>query len=92
MTRKWSEEEMLIAVYLYRFGQDALEMDLKDLAKAMDRSTEAIELRLIGLKTIDTNDNKLSGFGKCSELVHVWNKNKDLSQDVLKERISKYLE
>lgn len=91
MARRWSEEEMLVAVYLYRFGQNSLGFDLRFLAKAMDRSVDAIKLRLIDLKAIDKPHENLPGFGGSSELVRVWNYSKDLSREVLKERVDKCL-
>ena len=52
MAKGWPDEEMLVAVFLYRFGQDSLGTTIEELSKIMGRSVDAIKLRLLDLEAI----------------------------------------
>jgi len=89
--RRWTEDEMLVAIFLYRFGRDSLGVPQQVVAKAMGRSADALELRLLDLASIDKGDESLAGFGQSSPLREVWNRAKDLPRDLLAKRVRSFL-
>ncbi len=89
--RRWTEDEMLVAIFLYRFGRDALGVPLPVVAKAMGRSADALELRLLDLKVIDKGDRSLAGFGESSPLRELWYRAKDTPRDLLEGKVRSFL-
>lgn len=73
------------------FCKESLSLNLEDLASVMNRTVDAIKLRLVDIEAIEKPGKHLSGFGGSSELVRVWAHNKGVEKDLLEERVLRFL-
>lgn len=60
----WTEEEIMVAIYLYRFGYEEIGLPYANIAKLLGRTPEAIFMKLSNILNVDQGHGGLSNVGK----------------------------
>lgn len=66
----WTEEELVVSVYLYRFGWEDLGVTYKDLGRLMGRKPSTIIFRFANFLSHDGVESGLSGGGQLARDVY----------------------
>lgn len=61
---KWSDEELIVAVYLYRYGYEELGLTYTKIADILGRSAEAIFMKLSNMLSVHQGKGGLKNTGK----------------------------
>lgn len=59
--REWTDEEIIVSVYLYRFGYEELGIKYQQIAQLFNRSPNAILFRFANFLNEDEGEAGLSG-------------------------------
>jgi len=85
--KEWTDDELIIAVYLFRFGFDDLGLSYTEISDIMARSTNAIFMKMSNLLSIEGSGP--SNIGKRDYEIYI--KYKDIPKDILSKQILKIL-
>lgn len=68
MKHTWTERDDLKALYLYKFGNDDLELTIKRIADSIGTTEASLKMRIANFQAIDTGSG-LDNFARQSEKV-----------------------
>lgn len=72
---RWSRVEELKALYIYQFGIDNIPYSKKEVAKQMERTEQALEMRIRNIEYLDTNGERgLSRYSQQTKLIYEENR------------------
>jgi hypothetical protein len=80
----WTDEELVIAVYLYRFGWEDLGVSYQDIASMMRRKPSTIPFRFANFLSYDGVQTGLKHGGKHAR--EVYNTYKTVPREHLRQR------
>lgn len=69
MQHKWSQENDIVAFYLYKFGPESLMMTFKDISKRLGMSEASLIMRVANFKAID-GVGGLENYAKQSKRIY----------------------
>lgn len=76
MKHKWSKEDDIVALYLYKFGEKNLTHSIEDICKKLGIILASMNMRIENFRYIDTNgDMGLENYAKLSRKVYEEYKN-----------------
>lgn len=78
----WTEDEIIVTVYLYRFGWEDLGVSYGDLGKLMGRKSSTIIYRFANFLSYDGVDSGLSGGGQLAQ--EIYQKHRTTGRDELR--------
>ena len=86
MTKRiWSDEEHIIALYLYKFGYEELGVNYSRIAEILDRTPDAIIMRFANFLSVENEGTGLSGGGEKAR--EIFEKHKNTPKDELKKMV-----
>lgn len=90
MTRgNWTEDEIMVAIYLYRFGYEEIGLPYSRIAMLLGRTPEAIFMKMSNLLNADQGHGGLTNIGKKDiEMLLVY---KDVPKYDLHKRVVSFL-
>lgn len=80
----WNEEELIIAVYLYRFGWEDLGVSYQEIGKLMHRKPSTIPFRFANFLSYDGVNTGLKHGGKYAR--EIYERYKHLPREELRQR------
>lgn len=80
----WTEEELVIAVYLYRFGWEDLGVTYSDIAKLMRRKPSTIPYRLANFLSFEGAKSGLKHGGPFAK--SIYEAHRDMPKDALRRK------
>ncbi len=87
--RLWSDEEHIIAIYLYRFGYEELGVNYSHIAEIIGRTPDSIIMRFANFLSIEKEGAGLSGGGEMAR--ETYNKYGNVPKDELRKAVVKIL-
>lgn len=85
----WTEEEIMVAIYLYRFGYEEIGLPYANIAKLLGRTPEAIFMKLSNLLNVDQGHGGLANIGKKdAEMLRAF---KDVPKHELHKQVVQFL-
>ena len=85
----WSNEDDIVAFYLYRFGPESLMMTIGKISEILGMSEGSLKMRIDNFKAID-DAGGLSHYTNLSETI--FNEYKNVSQEKHRNVVNKILE
>jgi hypothetical protein len=86
---RWSNEDDIVAFYLYRFGPESLMMTIREISELLGMSEKSLKMRIRNFKAID-GAGGLPHYTKLSKTI--FNEYKNVSQETHRNVVSKILE
>lgn len=83
--RIWSEDEHIVAIYLYRFGYEELGVNYPKIAELFGRSPDSLIMRFANFLSVEKEGSGLSGGGEKTR--QVYKQYKDVPKDELRKRV-----
>jgi len=87
--RKWTEEDDIVTLYLYKYGDEEIPFTFEDISRNLGMSTGSLGMRIANFKAIDGKGG-LEHFGKLS--LEVYRKYYRTPKDKLKSLVVKILQ
>jgi hypothetical protein len=79
----WSSIEELKALYIHQFGTNNIPYSKEKVARQMERTETALEMRILNIEYLDTNGER--GFSRYSQQTKlIYEKYKDTSESDLR--------
>ena len=86
---KWTEEDDVVTLYLYRYGDGEIPFSLEDISKSLGMGIDSLRMRIANFKAIDGKGG-LEHFG--SQSLKIYRKYYHTSKDKLKLLVTKILQ
>ncbi|MBM7854314.1 putative transcriptional regulator [Desulfohalotomaculum tongense] len=83
--RIWSNEEHIIAFYLYRFGYEELGVNYSRIAEIMGRTPDSLIMRFANFLNVEKKGSGLSGGGEKAR--EIYKRYKDTPKDELRKMV-----
>jgi|GEM_PF-1146064 len=87
--RLWSDEEHIIALYLYRFGYEELGISYSRIAQIIGRSPDSLIMRFANYLSIESRGSGIDGGGERAKEIFL--KYKDVSKEEIRKLVLNYL-
>ena len=87
--RLWSDEEHIIAVYLYRFGYEELGVNYSRIAQIMGRTPDSLIMRFANFLSIECEGAGLDSGGDKAKDIFL--KYKNIDKNELRKLVVNYL-
>ena len=86
---KWTEEDDIVTLYLYKYGEEEIPYTLEDISRNLGMSTNSLGMRIANFKAIDGKGG-FAHYGKQS--LEVYRKYYEAPKDELKSLVVKILQ